>query len=111
LSQPTGPAPARNYPAQLAALDGLATAGGAKSFAALSVDDRRVLIERVLNAPPVVQRLPPRPTGVNVIADFMGFYFTSGDAWDFAYNARIGRDRCRTLDGSDRAPSPLRGAD
>jgi len=71
------------------------------------VEDRRFVIERVLNAPPVVQRLPARPTGVNVIADFMGFYFTSGDAWDLAYRARIGRDRCRTLDGSDRAPAPL----
>jgi hypothetical protein len=107
LSQPTGPSPAKSYPGQLAALDGLATAGGAKSFAALSVEDRRFVIERVLNAPPVVQRLPARPTGVNVIADFMGFYFTSGDAWDLAYRARIGRDRCRTLDGSDRAPAPL----
>ena len=107
LSQPTGPSPAKSYPGQLAALDALATAAGAKSFAALSVEDRRVLVERVLNSPPVVQRLPARPAGVNVIADFMGFYFTSGDAWDLAYNARIGRDRCRTLDGSDRAPSPL----
>lgn len=107
LSQPTGPSPAKSYPGQLAALDALATAGGAKSFAALSVEDRRVLIERVLNSPPVVQRLPARPTGVNVIADFMGFYFTSPDAWDLAYQAQIGRDKCRTLDGSDNVPEPL----
>ena len=109
LSQPTGPSPALQYPGQLAALDQAAAAGGAKSFAALPVDDRRILIERVLNSPPVVQRLPARPAGVNVIADFMGFYFTSGDAWDLAYRAGIGRDRCRSLDGSDRAPSPLGG--
>ena len=37
----------------------------------------------------------------------MGFYFTSPDAWDLAYQARIGRDRCRSLDGSDQAPEPL----
>jgi hypothetical protein len=111
LSQPTGPSPAATYPGQLAAIDRAAEASGAKSFAALSVADRRVLIEAALNAQPVVQRLPARPTGANVIADFMGFYFSSGDAWDLAYRARIGRDRCRTLDGSDRAPSPLGGAD
>ncbi len=111
LSQPTGPSPAAQYPAQFTALDGLAKAGGAASFAALSVTDRRAVIEKVLNAQPVVQRLPARPTGANVIADLMGFYFTSGDAWDLAYNARIGRDRCRTLDGSDRAPARLSGAD
>ena len=111
LSQPTGPSPAKSYPGQLAALDGAAKVSGAASFAALPPNDRRVIIEAALNAQPVVQRLPARPAGVNVIADFMGFYFTSGDAWDLAYRASIGRDRCRSLDGSDRAPSPLRGAD
>lgn len=111
LSQPTGPSPAKSYPGQLAALDGAAKVSGGASFAALPPNDRRVIIEAALNAQPVVQRLPARPAGVNVIADFMGFYFTSGDAWDLAYRASIGRDRCRSLDGSDRAPSPLRGAD
>ncbi len=108
LAQPAGPSPAHQYPGQLAALEQLAAVSGAKSFAALHVSDRRVLVERVLNAPPIVQRLPARPAGVNVIADFMGFYFTSGDAWDLAYRADIGRDRCRTVDGSDRPPAPLR---
>ena len=111
LSQPTGPSPAGQYPGQFSALDNAAKASGAASFAALPPTDRRVIIEAALNAAPVAQRLPARPTGANVIADFMGFYFTSGDAWDLAYNARIGRDRCRTLDGSDRAPARLGGAD
>jgi hypothetical protein len=109
LSSPTGPSPAKQYPAQLSALDGLAKASGSASFAALPLNDRRLLIEKVLDAPPGVQRLPARPTGANVVADFMGFYFSSGDAWDLAYRASIGRDRCRTLDGSDRAPAPLAG--
>ena len=107
LSQPTGPSPAARYPAQLVALDKAAIARGAASFAALPLDGRRALVEAALNEPQPVQRLPTRPTGANLVADFMGFYFTSGDAWDFAYRAAIGRDRCRSLDGSDRAPSPL----
>ena len=108
LSAPTGPSPAPRYPAQFAALDKAAASRGAASFAAASVVDRRAVVEAVLNEPQPVQRLPNRPTGTNLVADFMGFYFTSPDAWDVAYRAEIGRDTCRTLDGSDRAPTPIR---
>ena len=111
LSAPTGPSPASRYPAQFAALDKAAAARGAASFAALPVDGRRAVIEAALNEPQPVQRLPARPTGANLVADFMGFYFSSGDAWDLAYRAGIGRDRCRALDGSDRAPAPLRAGE
>ncbi|HEY7475178.1 MAG TPA: hypothetical protein VH679_09225 [Vicinamibacterales bacterium] len=107
LRQPSGPSPAGRYPAQFAALDDAARAGGAASFPSLSVDARRTAIEAALNGPQPVNRLPGQPTGQNLIADFMGFYFTSSDAWDLAYQAQIGRDRCRTLDGSDQAPEPL----
>ncbi len=108
LSAPSGPSPAPRYPAQFAALDKAATTRGAASFAALASDGRRAIVEAALNEPQPVQRLPNRPTGANLVADFMGFYFSSGDAWDLAYQAQIGRDRCRTLDGSDRPPAPLR---
>jgi hypothetical protein len=60
-----------------------------------------------LNGAQPVNRLPAQPNGQSLIADFMGFYFTSADAWDLAYQAQIGRDRCRTLDGSDLPPSPF----
>jgi hypothetical protein len=56
-----------------------------------------------------VNRLPARPTGANLVADFMGLYFNSGDAWDLCYHAEIGRDRCRALDGSDQPPPPFGG--
>ena len=107
LRQPSGPSPAARYPAQFAALDEAATAGGAGSFAALSVDARRSAIEAALNGPQPVNRLPAQPNGQSLIADFMGFYFTNADAWDLVYQAQIGRDRCRTLDGSDLPPSPF----
>lgn len=108
LSAPAGPSPAARYPAQFAALDKSAAARGATSFAALAVEGRRAIVEAALNEPQPVQRLPNRPTGANLVADVMGFYFSSGDAWDLAYQAQIGRDRCRTLDGSDRPPAPLK---
>jgi hypothetical protein len=107
LRQPSGQSPAGRYPAQFAALDAVAKTSGAASFAVMALDDRRSTIESALNTPQPVTRLPAQPNGQNLIADFMGFYFTSADAWDLAYQAQIGRDRCRTLDGSDQAPEPL----
>lgn len=107
LRAASGPSPAARYPAQFAALDEAAKAGGGASFATISVDARRAVIESTLNSPQPVNRLPSQPTGQSLIADFMGFYFTSPDAWDLAYQAQIGRDKCRTLDGSDLPPSPF----
>ena len=107
LRQPSGPSPAARYPAQFAGLDEAAKASGAGSFGALSVDARRSAIEAALNGPQPVNRLPVQPNGQSLIADFMCFYFTNADAWDLAYQAQIGRDRCRTLDGSDNPPSPF----
>ena len=107
LRQPSGPSPAARYPAQFVSLDESAKATGGASFAALAVDARRAVIEAALNGSQPVNRLPAQPTGQSLIADFMGFYFTSPDAWDLAYQAQIGRDKCRTLDGSDNAPEPL----
>jgi len=109
LSTPTGPSPALQYPAQFAALDAHASSEGAASFAVLAIDKRRAIIETLLNLPQPVNRLPARPTGANLIADVMGFYFTGADGYNLAYNAEINRDSCRTLDGSDRAPAPLGG--
>ena len=109
LSAPTGPSPALQYPAQFAALDAQASSLGAASFAALPLDQRRAVVEAVLNTPQPVNRLPARPTGANLIADVMGFYFTGAEGYNLAYNAEINRDSCRSLDGSDRAPAPLGG--
>jgi hypothetical protein len=107
LTPPTGPSPATGYPAQFAALDKAASAQGAASLAALAIDTRRVVIETALNQPQRVTQLPGRPNGANVIADFMGYYFGSAGARDLCYNAAIGRETCRGLEGSEKAPAPL----
>jgi hypothetical protein len=107
LSQPTGPSPAGRYPAQFAALDQAAQAQGGNTFAALAVEKRRAVVEAALNGPPPITRMPARPTGANLVADFMGYFFNSADAYDLCYEAAIGRDTCRGLDGSERAPGPL----
>jgi hypothetical protein len=104
----TGPSPAARYPEQLAALDKAARESSlAAAFAALPVDARRSLVADALTAAKV-ERLPGRPSGAHVAADLMGFYFNSPAAADLCYRARIGRDACRGLDGSDRAPEPLK---
>jgi hypothetical protein len=107
VSAPTPASPAARYPPQFAALDQAAAAQGGTTFAALPVVKRQAVIEAALNQPQAVNRLPARPTGANLVADFMGFFFNSARGFDLAYNAAIGRDSCRSLDGSDRAPEPL----
>ena len=99
----TGASPARNYPAQIAALDAAARAAGAASFAAAARDERRRLIEAAI-ADARVERLSARPTGAHIASDLMGHYFNSPAASDLCYRAAIGRDACRGLPGSEKAP-------
>jgi Gluconate 2-dehydrogenase subunit 3 len=107
VNRPTGPSPAPRYDAQFAALDEAARAQGGTTFAKLPADKRRVVIEAALNTPQQVTALPGRPNGTSLVADFMGYYYASPEANDLCYQAQIGRDTCRTLDGSDREPAPL----
>ncbi len=107
IRQPSGPSPVSRYPPQFAAIDAAARDRGAASFAALPVAQRREVIEKVLNDPQPVNRLPAQPTGASLVADFMGAYFTSADAWDRCYRAEIQRDNCRTLDNSAQQPRAI----
>ena len=107
LSTPTGPSPAARYAPQFGALDAQARAAGGRSFATLPIDTRRTIVEASLNDGQGVARLPARPTGANLIADFMGLYFSSQAAWNLAYRAQINRDSCRALEGSERSPAPM----
>jgi hypothetical protein len=109
LRRPSGPSPAQSYPAQFDALDAAARSAGGATFAGLPLEARRRIVEGALNTPQRIARLPSRPNGANLIADFMGLYYASPEAWDLAYARRIGRDRCRSLDGSDQRPAPRRG--
>ncbi len=99
----TGPSPARNYPAQIAALDAAARARGAASFTAATVDQRRAIVEQAL-VDAKINRLPTRPTGGHIATDLMGHYFGSSAAQDLCYRAAINRDACRGLAGSELPP-------
>jgi hypothetical protein len=107
----TGPSPARNYPAQIAALDAAAKVHGAASFAGAGLEQRRTIVEAAI-AEAKVERLPARPAGAHIAVDLMGHYFNSPAALDLCYRAAIERDSCRGLAGSEKKPasaaSPLR---
>jgi Gluconate 2-dehydrogenase subunit 3 len=100
----TGPSPARNYPAQIAALDVAARAKGAAGFTAASLDQRRAILEQAI-ADAKVERLPTRPTGAHLATDLMGHYLGSSQGQDLCYRANIARDACRGLPGSEKPPT------
>ena len=102
----TGPSPARNYAAQIAALDSAAKAKGAAGFVAASLDQRRAIVEAAITDAKV-ERLSARPTGAHIITDLMGHYFNSPVAQDLCYRAAIGRDSCRGLPASEKKPADL----
>ena len=102
----TGPSPARNYPAQLAALDVAAKARDVSNFASASLELRRTIVEAAI-AEAKIDRLPGRPAGAHIAADLMGHYFNSAAASDLCYRAAIGRDACRGLAGSEKKPAPI----
>jgi len=102
----TGPSPARNYAAQITALDAAAKAKGASGFVAASLDERRAVVEAAI-ADAKVERLSARPTGAHIVTDLMGHYFNSPVAQDLCYRAAIGRDACRGLPGSEKRPASL----
>jgi hypothetical protein len=106
LRRPSGPSPAAGYPAQIDALEAAARAAGGTSFAALPRDRRRAIIDASMAG---VTRMPSQPNGQHLVADLMGLYYATPEAWDLAYARRIGRDRCRTLDGSESRPAPFGG--
>lgn len=109
LRQKSGAAVSPRYASQFTAIDAAARAAGAASFVAATSQVRRTIVESALNSPQPVNRLPARPTGANLVADFAGMYFNSAAAFDLAYQAAIGRDDCRGLETSDQAPTPLGG--
>lgn len=93
------------YQSQLTALEQSARAVGG-SFASRSLDQRRTLVAQAIDAAGV-KNMPGTPSGQHVVVDFMAFYFNSSEANDLCHEARIGREKCRTLAGSGKKPEPL----
>jgi len=94
-----GPSPAPLFERQLRELatGALAAAGPAER--------RRRLASELQRAG--VGDLTTVPRGEHVVADLMSFWFASSVAHDLAYQAAIGKDRCRTIASSGQVPAPL----
>lgn len=94
-----GASPAAVYQRQLQAL----------AAGALASDDlitRRQQLAMELERAGITD-LSTVPRGEHVVADLMSFWFASPAAHDLAYQASIGKDRCRTLESSAQVPPPL----
>src|SRR5688572_3084952 len=101
----SGPSPAPGYAKQITALQAAAKARGAR-FGALSLEDRRALLDEAFKAADV-RNLSGRPDGKHVVADLMSHYFRSSGANDLCYNARIGRQTYRAIRMTTVRPQPL----
>jgi len=101
----TAASPAERYRPQLEALEEAARDRG-RAFVDLPRSERLALLEAAI-VQAKIERLPARPDGGHIATDLMGFYFNGIQANDLAYRARIGRDTCRTLAGSESRPAQL----
>ena len=101
----SGPSPAPGYAPQITALQAAAKARGGR-FGALSLEDRRALLDEAFKAADV-RNLPGRPDGKHIVADLMAHYFRSSAANDLCYNARIGRQTYRAIRVTTVRPQPL----
>ena len=104
----SGPTPATLWAAQLDALDRIARAEGARSFAALPLERRREFVRRELEAMKadrigVVGRAP------HVALALLAHWYDTPDATDRCYQAHISKESCRPLAASARKPLPLAG--
>ena len=106
--QRSGPTPATRWAAQLDALDGIARAEGARSFAALPLDLRREIVRRDLETLKA-DRIGAVGRAPHVALALLAHWYDTPDATDRCYQAHIGKESCRPLAASARKPLPLAG--
>ena len=102
---PADPAPGWN--AQLHGMDLLARKQFGVGFASLKPEKRDALLRAQL-ANQRNGRLPANPlTSPHVAIALIAHWAASSEATDLVYDARIGKDTCKTLADSPRKPLPL----
>lgn len=102
------PHPGPRWASQIEALQLEAEKRHRTSFAALTVDQRRALIEGQLERGEY-DRLPNPAEARHVALGLLAFFYDSSEANDLCYRAAIGRHMCRGLSGLGDAPQPLAG--
>ena len=104
----TGPTPATRWATQLDALDVAAQRAHARPFAAVTLVQRRALVQSDLDELKL-DRIPPIGRAPHVALALLAHFYGTAEATDLCYDARIMRQNCRPLAASTRAPLPLLG--
>lgn len=104
----TGASPLNKWRDQLAALDRNARAKHQGPFTSLTRGQRTELLTAALSVDRV-NRLPDPLEANHVALALMSWFFTSTDANDLCYDAKIGRNSCRPLVNAPRKPLPIKG--
>ena len=102
----TGPTPATRWAAQLDDLDRAGQRTRSRPFAALTIAERRQLVQVELDALKV-ERIPPIGRAPHVALALLAHFYSSDAANDLCYGAQILRENCRPLGTSSRKPLPL----
>lgn len=100
------PDPGPNWRAQLEGLDLLAQHRHGARFATLDRATRAAMVDETLR-PLATERLPAPLAAPHVLLALLAHWASQPDAWDLAFDARIGRNTCRALDDAVRRPLPL----
>jgi hypothetical protein len=104
---PPDPRPA--WKAQLEALELLAERRHGASFAGLDAASREVLLREQLPKD-LPQALPHPSAASHVAVALLSWFYSSDEANDLCYRARIGRHQCRGLPSATERPAPLSGS-
>ncbi len=102
----SGPTPATKWAAQLSALNRGARTNGSRSFASLTVDQRRAMVRADLDGLRITS-MPAVGNAPHVAVALLSHWYGSTNATDRCYRASIGKMQCRPLAASSRAPLPL----
>jgi hypothetical protein len=101
-----GGSPVGRWRPQLDALQRAADGRFGRPFASISRDQRRELVQAAL-ADERVERMPSPLAAGHVALALLAWYFTTPEATDLCYRARINAGSCRPLLTSGREPLPL----
>ncbi len=102
----TGPSPAARWTTQVLALEAEARSRHTKAFAQLSIAERQSLVRAVLEGQRIGS-LTQFDRAPHVALGLLGYFYSSPEAADLCYQARIGANTCRPLADSSRQPVPL----
>jgi hypothetical protein len=106
----SGESPSRRWITQLDALERAARTAHRRSFAALTVPQRRALVADAL-ADDRSGRLPNPTSARHVAVALLAWFYATPEATDLCYRARIDANQCRPLGQASREPLPLRNPD